>query len=106
MGKKKKSRTGWLKIFLPLNSKEKIRSVVNHLITSQLPFTSQMDIAICSSIQDDRLRFYYDTIRPRIMLFNSPRTGKKKSKGGIDIDSSSKSGLEENDPIKKYHAIM
>lgn len=59
-----------------------------------------MDIAICNSIPDDKLRFYYDTLRPKIKLFNSPNTGKKKSKGGINIDSPSKSGLEANDPIK------
>ena len=69
--------------------------------TSDVAFTSQMDIAICDNITDDRLRFYYDTIRPRIVIFNTPKKGKKKSKGGIDIDTPSKSGLVANDPIKK-----
>lgn len=98
---KRVNKIGWINTFLPLDSKMKIQSLINHLKTSHVTFTSQMDIAICNSITDDRLRFYYDTIRPPIVIFNTPKTGRKKSKGGITIDSPSKNGLEANDPIKK-----
>lgn len=103
MGKKhSKKNILSLKQFEPLDSKNKILSLVEYLNSSEVVFTSQKDILICGAIRNDNLRFYYETIRPRIQLFNTPSRRKKARHGVVSSPYISKGGLDNSDPIKKF----
>lgn len=102
---KRVNKIGWINTFLPLDSKMKIQSLINHLKTSHVTFTSQMDIAICNSITDDRLRFYYDTIRPPIVIFNTPKTGRKKVKAGLILTLLPKMDWKQMTQLRRRHIM-